>query len=83
MENEFWINVEVLSLGGNISLLVIPRRKHFEILLDDQELGRIYRDKDEKWQDMDETLPANASQAIGLAIEECVFGPVSFFRIAG
>lgn len=83
MENEFWIHVELLSLGGNVSLQVIPRRKHFEILLVDQELGRIYRDKNENWQDMDETLPAHASHTIGLAIEECVFGTISAFRIAG
>lgn len=82
MENEFWINVEVLSLGGNISLLIIPRRKHFEILLDDQELGRIFKDKNEIWQDMDDTLPFYSAKTIGAAIEEYI-ETLRPFRIAG
>lgn len=70
MENEFWIDVELLSLGGNVSFMVIPRRKHYELILEDQEVGRIYKDKYENWNDMDETLPINSSDIIGSAIEQ-------------
>lgn len=83
MENEFWINVELLSLGGNVSLMIIPRKKHVEIFLEDQELGRIYKDKNENWQDMDNSLPPFASDIIGRVIEEYIFGTVSSFKITG
>lgn len=69
MENEFWITVELLSLGGNISLMVIPRRRHFELHLDDQEVGRLYKHKQEVWLDMDEVLSPQASEIIGHALE--------------
>ncbi|MFD2160880.1 hypothetical protein ACFSJU_00605 [Paradesertivirga mongoliensis] len=82
MENEFWLDVELLSLGGCVSLMIIPRRKHFELLLDDQELGRVYKDKDENWQDMDATLPAYSIETIGIAIDEFL-GTLRSFKIAG
>lgn len=82
MENEFWINVELLSLGGIISLMIIPRRKHFEIILDEQEFGRVYIDKNESWQDMDGTLPAYSTETIGIAIDEFL-GTFRSFKIAG
>lgn len=82
MENEFWINVELLSLGGSVSLMIIPRRKHFEVLLDDQEFGRVYKDKNENWQDMDATLPAYSTETIGIAIDE-LMESFSSFKIAG
>jgi hypothetical protein len=69
MENEFWITVELLSLGGNISLMVIPRRRHFELHLDDQEVGRIYKHKQETWLDIDEALTPQASEIIGQALD--------------
>jgi hypothetical protein len=62
--------------------MIIPRRKHFEILLDDQEFGRIFQDKNENWQDMDGTLPMYSIEFIGLAIEK-YWGKLSCFKIAG
>lgn len=82
MENEFWIDVELLSLGGSVSLMIIPRRKHFEVLLDDQEFGRVYKDKNENWQDMDDTFPPYSTETIGIAIDE-VLGAPRPLKIAG
>ena len=38
MENEFWIEAELLSFGGSISLQIIPFKSYFQVILDDFEL---------------------------------------------
>ena len=83
MDNEFYIDVELLSLGGNVSLMVIPRGKHFELFLEDQELGRLRKDRDDNWNDIDNSLPPYSCDVIGYAIEKSCLTSYRTLKVAG
>ena len=83
MDNEFYIDVELLSLGGNVSLMVIPRGKYFELFLEDQEFGRLRKDRDDNWNDVDHSLPPYSCDVIGSAIEQSCLMSYRTFKVAG
>jgi hypothetical protein len=83
MDNEFWINVELLSFGGNIELMVVPHKKYFEVYLDEQELCKVCKDKDENWEDIAGNLDWYSVEIIGNAISLYYLEQENFYRQAG
>lgn len=69
MENEFEIHAELLSFGGYAELLIIPYKRNYQVLLDDLELGTLYKDKDDQWTDLTGNLDRYSIQAIGAEID--------------
>ena len=69
MENEFSIKTELLSFGGYSELLIIPYKRSFQILLDDQELGTLQKNKENEWNDLEGNLDRYTIEAIGTEID--------------
>jgi len=69
MENEFIIHAELLSFGGYAELTIIPYKRNYQVLLDDQELGTLHKNKDEQWVDLNGDLDRFSIQTIGDEID--------------
>ncbi len=69
MENEFLINVNWMSRGGNLELLIIPAKHFFNVFLDDQEVCRLRKDKELNWYDLNKELDNYSAEIIGLGID--------------
>lgn len=83
MEDEFRITVNLLSLGGNIDLTIIPTKRFFTVLLDDQELCRLHKDKELAWKDLNNEIDNFSSNIIGAEIDSYYSYPDISFRKAG
>ncbi len=75
--------MELLSFGGNIELMVVPGKKHFEVYLDERELCKAFKDKDENWEDLSGNLDWYTVEIIGNAISLYYLEQDTFYRKAG
>ena len=63
--------------------MIVPRKKHFEVYLDEQELCKIRKDKDENWQDLEGNLDWYSVEIIGNAISLYYLEQETFYLKAG
>ena len=69
MENEFWIEAELLSFGGSINLQIIPFKNYFQVILDDFELCTLRKNKDGQWVEFEGDLNQETIDYIGSQID--------------